>query len=38
LGKLELFNKKLGTRDVNPNDTDFSDPEIRFLFCIDGTV
>ena len=41
--KLELFNKNLGTQDVNPNDTELqtlknSNPEIRFLFCLDATV
>jgi hypothetical protein len=29
LGKLELFNKNLGTRDINPNDTDFRLGRIR---------
>jgi hypothetical protein len=29
LGKLELFNKNLGTRDVDPNDADFRLRRIR---------
>jgi hypothetical protein len=31
LGKLELFNKNLGTRDVDPNDADFRLRRIRIL-------